>query len=184
MGPEHMSNPIVKKFQGGYITNDWEKLLRRTAIYFKWVVIVAQKRVGEDCLSAHHMALLFWIRQAMPETRKAYREKEEQVDMKTITKEERQKAQQEVNKDICEEVSKSRVKGKSSRACLVSSMLKARHVFIELWEKTDMAEESQAGVNMVLGNREHEITRPVIGQADLENSPDVGNCGLCPNCCD
>ena len=93
-------------------------------------------------------------------TRKAYREKEEQVDMKTITKEERLKAQQEVNKDICEEVSKSRVKGKSSRVCLVSSMLKARHVFVKLCEKTDMARESQAGVNMVQGNREHEVTRP------------------------
>ena len=75
MGPEHMNNPIVKKFQGGHITNDWQKLLRRTAIYFKWVVTVAQKRVGVDCLSAHHMAILFWIKQAMPETRKAYREK-------------------------------------------------------------------------------------------------------------
>ena len=43
MGPEHMSNPIVKKFQGGYITNDWQKLLRRTAMYFKWMAMVAQK---------------------------------------------------------------------------------------------------------------------------------------------
>ena len=109
---------------------------------------------------------------------------EEQVDMKTITEEEKQKAQQEVNKAIREEVSKSRVKEKSSRACLVSSMLKARHVFIKLWEKTDMTEESQAGDNMVLGNREHEVTRPVIEQTDLENSPDVGNCGLCQYCCD
>ena len=121
------------------------------------------------------MALLFWIKQAMPETRKAYGEKEEHVDMKTITKEERQKAQQEVNKDICEEVSKSRVKGKSSRVCLVSSMLKARHVFVKLCEKTDTASESQASVNIVQGNSEHEVTRQVTEQTDVENSPDVGN---------
>ena len=40
---------------------------------------------------------------------------EVRVDMKTITKEERQRAQQELNKDIREEISKSRVKEKASR---------------------------------------------------------------------
>ena len=27
MGPDHMSNPIVNLFQGGYVTNYWESLL-------------------------------------------------------------------------------------------------------------------------------------------------------------
>ena len=29
MGPEHPDNPIVKKFLGGHITNDWQVLLRK-----------------------------------------------------------------------------------------------------------------------------------------------------------
>ena len=34
LGPEHPDNPIVKKFLGGYITNDWKVLLQKTMVYF------------------------------------------------------------------------------------------------------------------------------------------------------
>ena len=76
---------------------------------------------------------------------------EEQVDMKTIRKEEMQKAQQEVNKDNREEASKSKVKVMSSRVSLVSSMLKALYEFTKLWQETDIAKELQTSVNMVQG---------------------------------
>ena len=56
MGPDHESNPIVKLFHGGYITNNW-------------------KKTGDNSMSASNKAVLFWIKQAMPETRKAFRGK-------------------------------------------------------------------------------------------------------------
>ena len=69
------NNPMVERFQGGYITNEWQKLLRMTAVFFRWIAKIAQKKTGDNTISAHHMAVLFWIKQAMVETRKAFSEK-------------------------------------------------------------------------------------------------------------
>ena len=87
---------------------------------------------------------------------------EEQVDMKTIIKEEMQKAQQEVGEDNREDASKSKVKVMSSRVSLVSNMLKARYEFTKLWKETDIA--------MVQGYRKNEVTGPGYGKTDTENS--------------
>ena len=35
MGPDHVSKPNVELFQGGYITNVWETLVRRTTLFIK-----------------------------------------------------------------------------------------------------------------------------------------------------
>ena len=58
-GPEHPENPIVKMFLGA---NRWQaKLLR--------------KKTGDETISAYNMATVFWMRQAQPATRKAFKEK-------------------------------------------------------------------------------------------------------------
>ena len=75
MGPEHPDNPIVKKFLGGHITNDWQVLLKRTMVYFQWLAKVVRGRTGDQTVSAYHMAMLFWIKQAMPATRQAFKDK-------------------------------------------------------------------------------------------------------------
>ena len=75
MGPEHTDNPIVKKFLGGHITNDWRVLLRKTMVYFQWMARVVRNRTGDQTMSAYHMAMLFWIKQAMPATRQAFKDK-------------------------------------------------------------------------------------------------------------
>ena len=36
---------------------------------------IARKKNEDNSMSANNMAVLFWIKQAMPETRKAFREK-------------------------------------------------------------------------------------------------------------
>ena len=40
-GPEHPENRIVKKFERGFITIGWDRLLERTVIYFHWFVKTA-----------------------------------------------------------------------------------------------------------------------------------------------
>ena len=75
MGPEHSDNPIVKKFLGGHITNDWKVLLKKTMIYFQWTAMVVRRRTGDQTVAAYHMAMLFWIKQAMPATRQAFKDK-------------------------------------------------------------------------------------------------------------
>ena len=59
MGPEHPDNPIVKRFLGGYITNDWQALLRKTMVYFQWLTKVVRNRTGDQTVSAYQMAMLF-----------------------------------------------------------------------------------------------------------------------------
>ena len=71
-GPEHPNNPIVEKFQGGYITNDWEKLIRRTANLFKWITVIVKKNTEQKEVNERDMAKAFWIQVAMVETRKAH----------------------------------------------------------------------------------------------------------------
>ena len=75
MGPEHEGNPIAKSFQGGCITNDWELLVKRTVVFFKWMAAIDRKKTEDNSMLASNMAVLFLVKQAMPETRKAFREK-------------------------------------------------------------------------------------------------------------
>ena len=51
MGPELPGNPIVKRFLGGYITNDWQALLRKTMVYFQWLAKVVRNRTGDQTVS-------------------------------------------------------------------------------------------------------------------------------------
>lgn len=73
-GPEHPDNEIVKKFQGGHVTNEWEVLLKRTSVYFYWSSKMTKNESGEKQLTAFDMAKYFWIRVAMSDTRKAHAE--------------------------------------------------------------------------------------------------------------
>ena len=66
---------MPKSFQGGYITNDWEVLVKRTAVFFKWMAAIARKKTDNNSMSASNIAVLFWVMQAISKTWKAFREK-------------------------------------------------------------------------------------------------------------
>ena len=66
---------MPKSFQGGYITNDWAVLVKRTAVFFNWMAAIARKKTEDNSMSASNMAVLFWDKQAIFETWKAFREK-------------------------------------------------------------------------------------------------------------
>ena len=59
LGPEQTDNPIVKKFLGGHITNNWRILLKKTMVYFQWMVKTIRNRPGDETMSAYHMAMMF-----------------------------------------------------------------------------------------------------------------------------
>lgn len=73
-GPEHPENAIVLKFEGGYITNSWDTLIKKTARYFLWISKLSRDADGVIRVSASDMAVLLWIKQAMVATRKAHSE--------------------------------------------------------------------------------------------------------------
>ena len=75
MGPEHKDNTIVKKFNGGYSTNDWKVLIKKTSYLFQWCSKVKNRMAGGIKTTPQDMAVIFWINVAMSATRKAYREK-------------------------------------------------------------------------------------------------------------
>ena len=62
MGQVYEINPIAKLFQGGYITNDWEVLVKRTAVFFRWMVAIARKMTGDNNMLASNIAMLFLIK--------------------------------------------------------------------------------------------------------------------------
>ena len=68
-GPGSMDNDVLKYFKFGYITNDWDDLLRKTAILFHWRAKVLNKK-GQSVRELD-MAEMFWMRVAMPATNKA-----------------------------------------------------------------------------------------------------------------
>ena len=68
-GPGSKDNDVLRHFQYGYVTNDWEKLLNKTSLLFKWRAKVLRKR--GQIASEHAMAEMFWMRVAMPATNKA-----------------------------------------------------------------------------------------------------------------
>ena len=68
-GPGSRDNDVLKYFQFGYITNDWDRLLRKTAILFQWRAKVLSKK--GIVVASKDMAEMFWMRVAMPATNKA-----------------------------------------------------------------------------------------------------------------
>ena len=68
-GPGSKQNEVVEYFKGGYITHDWEKLLRMTGMLFRWRVKVLKKK--GISVSEKDMAEMYWMRVAMPATNKA-----------------------------------------------------------------------------------------------------------------
>ena len=49
---------MPKSFQGGYITNDWEVLVKRTAVFFNWMSAIARKKTEDNSMSSSNMAVL------------------------------------------------------------------------------------------------------------------------------
>ena len=72
LGPGHPENPVVKHFLGGLCTNDWDKLVEKTAVLFRWLEKTLAKRQTGGTGTARSRAVLFWIRVAMPATREAH----------------------------------------------------------------------------------------------------------------
>ena len=60
LGPEHPDNPIVKKFLGGHITNNWRVLLKKTMVYFQWMVKTIRNRPGDESMR-DYSTTLEWI---------------------------------------------------------------------------------------------------------------------------
>ena len=68
VGPGSSDNYVLKHFGFGHCTNDWRKLIQRTANLFIWYVKVLEKK-GPSILSvAEEIAVTFWVRAAMPAT--------------------------------------------------------------------------------------------------------------------
>ena len=68
-GPGSRENDVLNHFKFGYITNDWDKLLRMTAMLFRWRVrVLAKKGI---LVTSKDMAEMYWMRVAMPATNKA-----------------------------------------------------------------------------------------------------------------
>ena len=78
-GPGSVDNYVLEHFQFGRSTNDWNKLIRSTSFLFRWL---ARKRLksqsltdGRDLLEldlmTREMAMIFWMRVAMPATNQA-----------------------------------------------------------------------------------------------------------------
>ena len=68
-GPGSKKNHVLKMFEHGHITNDWEKLVRKTALLFRWRDTLHLKE--RELLSEKEQAKMFWIRVAMPATNQA-----------------------------------------------------------------------------------------------------------------
>ena len=64
VGPDHPENPVVKYFKGGHCTNDWEKLLKHTEIFFRWFTRVVNRKKSRETVSARNMAIVFWVKVA------------------------------------------------------------------------------------------------------------------------
>ena len=71
VGPGSLDNYVVKYFDFGRKTNDWEKLVKKTSFLFKWLAGVQCGGDQSSDLIAREMAVTFWMRVAMPATNKA-----------------------------------------------------------------------------------------------------------------
>ena len=69
---EVIENPIVKKFDDGYVTNDYDELISMTEPLFRWV---ARLRARRDpnllTLTSRDLAVRFWFQVSMSSTREA-----------------------------------------------------------------------------------------------------------------
>ena len=69
---KHEENPIMKKFDDGFITNDYDKLIQMTEPLFRWTARMRSGKMrGSLTLTSREMAVLFWFRVSMTATRKA-----------------------------------------------------------------------------------------------------------------
>ena len=67
-------NPIVTKFDGGFVTNDYDVLINMTEPYFRWIArIRAKKEDSKLTLTSRDMAVRFWYQMAMAGTREAWK---------------------------------------------------------------------------------------------------------------
>ena len=69
-GPGSKENYVLNIFEHGYITNDWDKLIRKTALLFRWRDKVMSESEREF-MSEKEQAEMFWMRVAMPATNQA-----------------------------------------------------------------------------------------------------------------
>ena len=66
------NNPILEKFDYGYITNDFDKLVEMTEPLFRWLAKhVAKTHPDVLTLNSRDMSLRFWFRMSMSSTRNA-----------------------------------------------------------------------------------------------------------------
>ena len=65
-GPGSRDNHVLKYFDYGYSTNDWDKLVRKTGMLFRWRAKVLRKK--GRLVNEKDMAEMFWMRVAMPAT--------------------------------------------------------------------------------------------------------------------
>ena len=72
VGLGHPDNYIVTHFQTGYCTNDWEKLIRKTALLFTWLVKMIKKKQPDSPVTTRSLAVAFWIKVTMQATRVAH----------------------------------------------------------------------------------------------------------------
>ena len=66
-----VKNPILEKFEDGYITNDYDKLMDMTEPLFRWLARLRSKKSAQLTLTSRELAVRFWFRISMPATRKA-----------------------------------------------------------------------------------------------------------------
>ena len=65
-------NTILELFEHGYITNDYDKLIKKTEPLFRWAAKVrALSMAGVLTLTSRDLAVRFWFRISMPATRQA-----------------------------------------------------------------------------------------------------------------
>ena len=63
---------ILKKFDDGFVTNDFDKLIQMTEPLFRWLSVVMDKKMpGILSLTSKELATRFWYRVSMPATRSA-----------------------------------------------------------------------------------------------------------------
>ena len=66
---EVMENPIVKKFDEGYITNDYDELISKTEPVFRYLArLRAKKDPSKLTLTSRELAVRFWFQVSMPAT--------------------------------------------------------------------------------------------------------------------
>ena len=66
-----VKNPILERFEDGYITNDYDKLMDMTEPLFRWLARLRSKKSAQLTLTSRELAVRFWFRISMPATRMA-----------------------------------------------------------------------------------------------------------------